>query len=158
MNPEHVLRVIALMVGFTGRGNASGHEAFARAIVQATDNAEEQRLLTVVAFGENWYHTTSYPPFGLTLLVQTNPAWCWGNHLMPTSRREWHRPGCRILSVEEGARISLIQLRYVRRVRCAPRARDEDVLARYGWGGACRANRLTTARMNRARQLTADWR
>lgn len=148
MNSEIYAFILALMEAFTGPRNHQGHERFARAIMAATDDPQEQRLLTVVAYGENWYHETSYPPFGLTDLIRDNPDWC-RTQAGPTR----DRPNCRVLTIETGARISIVQLRFVRRVRCPPGASDEAVLGRYGWGGACVARPLTSRRMARARRV-----
>jgi hypothetical protein len=156
VNSEIYAFIIALMEAFTGPRNARGHERFARAIMAATDDPQEQRLLTVVAYGENWYHETSYPPFGLTDLIRDNPSWCLtreGDQPPEPGQTRRDRPHCRVLTIEEGARISLRALRFVRRVRCAPGASDEAVLGRYGWGGACVARPLTSRRMGRARRV-----
>ena len=126
MNPD-VLRIAALIAQLVGNRHPADNMRFASAIASATTNRSEQRLLTVVAWGENWFHPTSYPPFGLTYLIQTNAHWCWRNTGTQTQQR------------------------------CARSASDADVLRRYGWGGECAASPLTTRRMNRAYQLTRHW-
>jgi hypothetical protein len=157
MNPEALSRVLALIAALVGSRRAQEHEVFARAIVAATDNPAQQRLLVAVAWGENWFHPYSYPPFGLTGMVQINPRWCWGNERMPERRRTWRRPQCEILTVAQAAPRALLQLGYARRVRCAPGASDADVLKRYGWGGACVANRITSERMATVYEHTRHW-
>ena len=158
MNPEIIIRLMLLMAGLTNPRNAEGRKRFAYAIAYTTPDPAEQRLLAVVAYGENWYHLTSYPPFGLTNLLQTNPRWCWGYESMPEHRRTWGRPRCETLTIELAAPRALMQLRFIRRNRCGPGATDADVLAWYGWGGRCVANPITTDRMDRAYRLTRHWR
>lgn len=158
MNPEIILRLMALMVGLTNPRNPEGRKRFAYAIANTTSDPAEQRLLAVVAYGENWYHLTSYPPFGLTHLLQVNPRWCWGYESMPIRRRTWGRPNCETLTIELAAPRALLQLRFIRANRCGPQATDADVLAWYGWGGACVANSITASRMERAYRLTTHWR
>jgi hypothetical protein len=156
VNPEAVLRIAALIAQLVGNRHPADNMRFARAIAAATTSPSEQRLLTVVAWGENWFHPTSYPPFGLTYLIQTNARWCWRNTGTQTQQR-WQRANCEHITIEQGARISILQLRWVRQHRCASAASDADVLRRYGWGGECSASPLTTRRMNRAYRLTRHW-
>ena len=153
---EQVLRLMALMAALTNNREREGRARYARAIIAATDDLSEQRLLAVVAYGENWYHLDSYPPFGLTHMIGVNRRWCWTNR-GPVTRQRWGRPDCEHLTIEHAARAAIVQLRWIRQHRCHAGASDADVLKRYGWGGACVANAITLDRMARAVRATRTW-
>ena len=121
-----VLAILAMLSGHAG----ADERLYARAILAATRNRVEQRVLAVVAYRETHFQRRGRdgtPPFGVT-------DWA----------RFHHR---RRISVRHGARIALHALRFIRRVRC-PGAPWPIVLGRYHHGngthdGGCYADDLS---------------
>lgn len=161
MNPLHVARILALTVHLVGPRNEPGRRVFAEQIASVTSDADEQRVLTAVAWGENWFHLDSYPPFGQTELVRTHPELCLYNDCTrrdpQTGEIRRDRPNCQPLTIPRAARAALVQIRWIRANRCSSTAPWAAVLRRYGWGGACTPIDLTLYRMTRIRRLTREW-
>ena len=111
--------VLAMLVVLSGHVGAN-ERLYARAILAATRNRTEQRLLVVIAYAETRFKPRGRdgtPPFGVT---------------------DWARVHrTRRISVRHGARIALHALRFIRLVRC-PGAPWSVVLGRYHHGNGTR--------------------
>ena len=125
-------QIIAFAISLCG--SQTGTERYARAILATDASAEEQRALVVLAHRENWFHETSYPPFGLTYLVMHDRRFCTRRDRADATVR----PGCVVLTIDDAAVRSLHALRFIRARYCVGH-RWEDVLGVYhhGIGRGC---------------------
>lgn len=132
---EIIAAIMAFMVAITSPRNPDERIIYAQAIAEATSDHEEQRALTTIAKSENWFHRTSYPPFGLTDYVNTHHNVCLFNALDPRTRDpRLERRNCTHLSVQEGAQRAIRYIRVIRTLRC-PNQPWENVFGRYHHGG-----------------------
>ena len=126
-------QILAFMLTLVGHGNAAGQTRYANAILAVpTEDVELQAALIVTAREENWFHLTSYPPFGLTWYVATHPAVCL--HATDTHRG---RATCTPLSIEEGALRAAMLLRFIRTTRCGHSESWGAILGFYRRGHGC---------------------
>lgn len=129
--------LVALAVALVGRTHVEQIKRYVGAITAVTDDTPTAAVMTTIAWRENWFHTASYPPFGVTDYVQTHTEYCRTN--AECSRPACRRRGeerCTRLTIERAAEVSLHVLMYIANHRCVDRSWSA-IIGSYRLGPTC---------------------